>query len=441
MNSDWRETSIGALCDDAGATLQTGPFGTQLHAYDYEPDGEVPVVPTSAIGRRRLLDEHVERIGRGKADELSRHYLRPGDILFARRGAQATGLSALVEPRHAGWLCGTGAIRLRLDQEFADPVFVSFVLSSDSTHRWLRHHAIGATMPNLNEGVIRAIPLTLPPLPEQRAIASILGALDDKIELNRRMNETLEELARTIFKSWFVDFDPVKAKAEGRQPEGMDAGTAKLFPSRFVVSELGMIPEGWTVTSLEEVAAPVRSTVDPRTLPPTTPYIGLEHMPLRSVALGVWGTASAVESQKAQFEKQDILFGKLRPYFHKVGVAPVAGVCSTDIVVMRPRDAAMFGFTLAHVSSDPFVAYTTSGSDGTRMPRTSWGWMARYQLATPARDCLGEFNRLVRALVSRIHSNLFESRTLAEIRDLLLPKLISGELRVPDAEKLAEAAL
>jgi type I restriction enzyme, S subunit len=160
MHANWKQTTLGALCDETGGTLQTGPFGTQLHAHDYVLDGGVPVVPTSAIGRRRLVDEHVERTSREKADELARHYLKPGDILFARRGAQATGLSALVEARHSGWLCGTGAIRLRLNRHRVSPEYLSFVLSAEDTHRWLRQHAIGATMPNLNEGVIRGIPLT-----------------------------------------------------------------------------------------------------------------------------------------------------------------------------------------------------------------------------------------------------------------------------------------
>src|SRR4029077_8405772 len=131
------------------------------------------------------------------------------------------------------------AIRLRINRERAEVEadFLSHVLANPASVDWFKFHAIGATMPNLNEGIIRSFPLTIPPLPEQRAIAHILSMLDDKIELNRRMNESLEWIARALFKSCFVDFDPVRAKAEGRDP-GLSKPLGELFPARLVDSEL-----------------------------------------------------------------------------------------------------------------------------------------------------------------------------------------------------------
>lgn len=248
----WRQTTLGGVCQRGGAIIQTGPFGSQLHASDYERTG-VPVVPTEAIGRRRLCEDGIPRVSEATAERLARHKLKPGDILFARRGIQATGLSALVESQHDGWLCGTGAILLRLNTNDVDPTYLSFWLSSDSTVSWLKAHAVGAVMPNLNESVLRQLPVLLPLPDEQRAIASVLGSLDDKIELNRRMNETLEAMARAIFKSWFVDFDPVRAKMEGRKPVGMDAETAALFPDSFQDSPLGKIPKGWKAGKLGDI--------------------------------------------------------------------------------------------------------------------------------------------------------------------------------------------
>src|SRR5881394_539755 len=137
MVNGWTETTLGELCDRGQARIQTGPFGSQLHSYDYQPAG-VPVVPTEGIGRRRLRDDDIPRVSEAVAARLSRHKLKTGDILFARRGAQATGLSALVEPKHAGWLCGTGAILLRLEAPDVDATFLSFVLSSDVAISWLK---------------------------------------------------------------------------------------------------------------------------------------------------------------------------------------------------------------------------------------------------------------------------------------------------------------
>ena len=313
---------------------------------------------------------------------------------------------------------------------------------SEMDLRWLyyavKHHKLGeiddgSPIPSTTRAAVYVRDLDIPSLVEQRAIAHILGTLDDKIELNRRMNETLEEMARALFKSWFVDFDPVRAKAEGRKPAGMDEETAKLFPSEFVESELGTIPKGWRVGRLGDVARQVSGSARPQDVPASTPYIGLEHMPRRSIALGDWGVADDAQSQKTRFQRGQLLFGKLRPYFHKVGVAPVDGLCSTDIVVLEPLRGPFFSFCLGHISSDAFVANTTAGSDGTKMPRTSWGRMADYDLVVPSESIAGAFDVVVRSLVDQIHSRIFESRLTVEVRDALLPQLLSGVVEVVGA--------
>ncbi len=150
------------------------------------------------------------------------------------------------------------------------------------------------------------------------------------------------------------------------------------------------------------------------------------------------GTADGLESNKFEFHRGEILFGKLRPYFHKVGVAPVAGVCSTDIVVVAPNSEQWFGFVLGHVSSIDFVDYTNAGATGTKMPRTSWADMARYQLALPTRGVAAAFSHLLRPSVEGMIAGIHESRTLSALRDTLLPQLISGELRVKHAEAFLE---
>ncbi len=272
-----------------------------------------------------------------------------------------------------------------------------------------------------------AVPL--PPLPEQRAIAHILGTLDDKIELNRRMNETLEAMARAIFQDWFVDFGPVRAKLEGREPY-LPPELWDLFPDRLVDSELGEVPEGWGVKALGEVAKECRRGVKPGEIDAGTAYIALEHMPKHSIALAEWTTADGVESGKFAFEQGDILFGKLRPYFHKVGVAPLDGVCSTDIVVVSPKSPEWFGYILGHVSSTEFVNYTDAASTGTRMPRTKWQDMARYQVPLPSKRLAEAFAERIHPSVDRIIAATCESHTLAALRDTLLPKLVSGEVRV-----------
>jgi type I restriction enzyme S subunit len=267
----------------------------------------------------------------------------------------------------------------------------------------------GSAQASLNRNYIHPIKVRVPPLCEQQAIAGILGALDDKIELNRKMNKTLEQMAQATFKSWFVDFEPFRDK-------GM------------VDSELGELPKGWRVGTLGEVAANPRRPVGPAEIRPGTPYIALEHMPRKSICLADWDTGDEVESGKSAFRKEEVLFGKLRPYFHKVGVAPLDGVCSTDILVVAPKSPHWLGYVLGHVSSDSFVAYTNAGSEGTKMPRTNWTRMAVYSLAVPTDSAAGAFNAVVAPALECITQNVWQSRTLAAIRDALLPKLMSGEV-------------
>lgn len=349
-----------------------------------------------------------------------------------------------------------------------DPKFVSYFLRSLD----FSAYSDKAAVPGLNRNHLHKADIRYPADPrEQSAIASALGALDDKIELNRRMNETLEAMARALFKDWFVDFGPTRAKQEGRarqdgersgQPTtplnlasdlpwpGAEAGAVaqgepylapelwSLFPERLDAEGK---PEGWEDSMLGDVSTSENRIVRPTDAPEDMPYIGLEHMPRGSIALSNWEGAGKVTSNKSAFSAGEFLFGKLRPYFHKVGIAPIDGICSTDIVVVKPKENAWSAFVLACISSREFVAYTDKTSTGTKMPRTSWKIMSRYGICRPSGAVAGAFDNMVSSALERIIRNIHESRTLAQTRDLLLPKLMSGEIRVRDAEPMVEAAL
>ena len=287
----------------------------------------------------------------------------------------------------------------------------------------------GSVQDNINLQTLDELRFPLPPLPDQRAIAHILGTLDDKIELNRRMNQTLEAMACAIFRDWFVDFGPVRAKVDGREPY-LPPEIWDLFPDRLVDSELGEIPEGWEVGCLGDIVDfPVRS-VSPGHVAAKTPYIGLEHMPPKSIALAEWEHADKVTSNKLAFQEGEFLFGKLRPYFHKVGAAPMDGICSTDIVVVAPKADSWSSLVLLCISTDEFVAYTDQTSTGTRMPRTNWKTMSRYELCLPPEPIADALWGMTQHMLRQIVANVHESRTLAAQRDALLPKLVSGELGV-----------
>ena len=366
----------------------------------------------------------------GVVDHVSDYLLDGEYLLVAEDGENLRTRSTPIAFLAAGKFWVNNHAHVVRGNQNADTRFLMYALSRLDISGYLT----GSTMPKLTQDSMNRICLLTPPLDDQRAIAHILGTLDDKIELNRRMNATLEALARALFRSWFVDFDPVRAKMEGRDT-GLPKEIADLFPDRLVDSELGKMPEGWTVGTLGDVAAAPRSGIDPGRVADDTPYIGLEHMPRRSVALTDWGRAGSVSSTKTAFENRDMLFGKLRPYFHKVGIAPVNGVCSTDIVVLRARMPEWSAFVLACISSSGFVGYASQTSTGTKMPRTSWRTMSRYEMCRPAVAVAAAFQHVVSPMFERIVANVHESRTLGRLRDALLPKLVSGELRVDGLEQ------
>ena len=315
-----------------------------------------------------------------------------------------------------------------------DPKFLFYMLQT--LH--LNNYRVGSGQPLLNQTILSQISATIPTPSEQRRIARILGTLDEKIELNRQMNETLEATARAIFKSWFVDFDPVKAKMEGRKPPCMDTKTAALFPSAFQDSPLGKIPQGWEVATLGKIAKNVRRSVKASEIEPSEYFLGLEHMPRRNIVLSQWETASQIQSNKYRFGKGEILFGKLNPHFHKVGIAPVDGICSTDILVVQPIETEWFGVVLSLVSGDNFVAYTSAHARGTTLPRTNWKDMSSYKTVLPKVEIAHKYTEFIQPIVRRIIENIHESHTLSQTRDILLPKLLSGEIRVDEAAEILE---
>ena len=270
INADFAENRLADLCNPVTG-IQTGPFGSQLHKKDYVPVG-TPIITVEHLGENRILHEGVPCVSEKDRLRLSKYWLRKGDIVFSRVGS--VDRRALVRDGEDGWLFSGRCLRVRPNSNYIDAAFLSYFFGLPAFKEHIRALAVGATMPSLNTQILSDISVPHPEsLEEQRSIAHVLGTLDDKVELNRRMNQTLEAMARALFKSWFVDFDPVRAKAtlkhHASPPQGgsdwtverarayldrMDTNIAALFPDRFVDAELGPIPVGWEVGTLGSLA-------------------------------------------------------------------------------------------------------------------------------------------------------------------------------------------
>lgn len=268
----------------------------------------------------------------------------------------------------------------------------------------------GAATPIVSKSKFEDIEFLVPPFRDQQAVSAILAAYDDLIDNNRRRMALLEETARQLYREWFVRL---------------------RFPGHEHVRVVDGVPEGWKSRNLGDLCEEVRESVKPDAIEPDTPYIGLEHMSRRSITLSEWGRAEQVTSSKHRFREREILFGKIRPYFHKVGIAFVDGVASSDAIVIRPLETKLRGLVLMTVASDPFVAVTAQTMrEGSKMPRADWKQMQQYVVPLPPDGLLNNFQGAIQSVVEQLKTLTFVNQKLRAARDLLLPRLMSGEIAV-----------
>jgi len=410
--SDWRETTLVEVCERVD-------YGYTASASD---DPELP----RFLRITDIVGSHIDwSTVPGCAVEdakLKTYAVAEGDIVVARTGA-TVGYAKLIRS-HPRAVFASYLVRFR-PREDVVPAFLGAVVESQIYKAWVQQNAGGAAQPNASAKLLGAFPLRLPDEETQRRISVMLGSINDLIENNRRRVEVLEEMARAIYREWFVHF---------RYP-GHENAT-------LVDSPVGPVPEGWKAATVDGLAELVKTTVDPTDVDSDTPAVGLEHIPRRQLTLDDWGVAGTLGSRKAVFSKGDVLFGKIRPYFHKVSVAPLDGICSTDALVIRPR-AGHWGQAVEVISSDDFVGNATQTSNGTKMPRADWKVINAFPVAIPPIELSLRFTRIVHNSLGLAEILMFQSRRLAAMRDLLLPKLVTGQIDVSslDLDALVEGSV
>ncbi len=408
---EWKEYSLKDIYLKEKGKIQTGPFGSQLHESDYKNEG-IPVIMPKNIIDDRIDTKNIVHISTSDANRLKRHIVKENDIILPRRGD--INKRVIINKEHSGYFCGTGCIRLRGTGKILHPKFLYYYLKLDNVIDWLEKNAIGATMLNLSSAILSRLSLTLLPLPIQLKIARILSAYDDLIENNLKRIKLLEEMAQITYEEWFV-----RMKFPGYEKAVFDKETG--------------LPEGWKQVELGDVVELVKNSVLPKDVSWDTPYIGLEHMPRKSISLSNWQTSEKVDNLKFLYQKSDILFGKIRPYFHKVGVTFNDGITSTDTFVLRPINQMMHGIILQTVFSESFVSAATQSSNGTKMPRANWNVLKKYQVIVPQIELQAEYQKISQNALNTIGNILIQNQRLKESRDILLPRLMTGMI---DVEKL-----
>ena len=441
-----RLVSIGEIAGGKDGSIATGPFGSAVSAKHFAASG-IPMIRGSNlstdIGIPLFEDEFVYL-----PDELVNKFPRAvatiGDVIFTCWGT--IGQVGWISPKSkfARYLVSNKQMRLRPDSEICDARYLYYFFSSELGQAEILERRIGSSVPGFNLTGLRTINVPLPPLPEQRAIVATLGALDDKIELNRRMCETLEAMARALFRDWFVDFGPTRAKMAGTAPY-LSEDLWSLFPDR--LDDDGK-PEGWAMLALSEVTSELRRGVSPKYVEQGGVRV-LNQKCIRNRQVDVAPSRRHDEVQRSVagrlLQTGDILvnstgtgtLGRVAQIW-KID-EPVVVNSHVTVVRADPQKVSIFYLGICVTGREQEIEALGEGSTGqTELSRAR---LAQLPILLPSQIVQNAFDNSVVAILERITLAGLESRTLAATRDLLLPRLMSGELRVTDAEPLLQEVL
>lgn len=447
MAGEWRICTVDQIKADEERAIAIGPFGSRMKADTYVPQG-VPVIRGNNISDTRALVGDLVFVSDETADELRACNVFADDLVFPHRGAIGE-VGIVPDDGTARYILSTSLMKVTCNPSIVDPLFIFYFFRSHQGRQALLENASTVGTPGIGQPLasLRSIEVPVPPLAEQRAIAHILGKLDDKIEMNRRMNETLQSIARALFKSWFVDFDPVRAKAQGRNP-GLPTPLADFFPDSFEESELGQVPKGWRVASIGELARIVGGST-PSTKE-TSFWNAGRHYWVTPKDLASLATPVLLETERritdagltqigsGLLSPGTVLLSSRAPIGY-LAVSEVPVAINQGFIAMLPAQGVSNLFLLywAEWAHEEIVS-RANGSTFLEISKTSF---RPIPLVAPTAAIFRAFEQLARPSYARIVSNERESRILTALRDTLLPKLISGELRVKDAERIAAQAV
>ncbi len=396
-------------------------------------EGDVPFVRGGDIAGGRVLMNQLRTIGQEISQQYRRTLLRGGEILVSLVGNP--GQVAIAPPELAGANIArqVGLVRLKPG---IDTRFVSYFLQSHEGQTAFGAHSLGSVQQVINLRDLKTVKVPLPPLAEQKAIAAMLGALDDKIELNRRMNATLEAMAQALFQSWFVDFDPVRAKLDGRPTAAIDPATAALFPEHFEHGERDMLPVGWRLAAIEEVCAINAWTLGKNDDLETLEYVEISEVSRGNIAnIATYPRGEEPSRARRRLRHGDTVLSTVRPdrgsYFLALN-PPENRVASTGFAVLTPMKVP-WSFLHAALTQPEVSDHLGQMADGGAYPAVRPEVISAMQVALPNETRILEaFHRTCAPLFEQAEANRTQSRTLATLRDTLLPKLLSGELSVAD---------
>jgi type I restriction enzyme S subunit len=429
MAGEWPTKTIDELKAKSRASIAIGPFGSRMKSDCYVPVG-VPVIRGTNISDTRDLVGEMVYITPEKAEEVQSSIIVADDLFFPHRGS--IGLVGIV-PRNGAprYVQSSSMMKLTCDRSQVEPLYLFYFFRSAQGRQELLKNASTVGTPGIGQPLssLKAIHVPYPPLAEQKAIAAVLGALDDKIELNRRMNATLEAMARALFQSWFVDFDPVRAKLDGRPPAPRDPPTPALFPEHLEETALGHTPKGWEVRSLDKTAHYLNGLALQKYPPgdgPTLPVIKIAQL-RKGDSVGADRCNTDLRPEYI-VQDGDVLFSWSGSLEVELWCGGPGALNQHLFKVTSPEFPKWFYYlwTLYHLDEFRLIA----ADKATTMGHIQRGHLTAAKVLIPPRPLLDAMTRTMSPLIDQLIANRIQSRTLATLRDTLLPKLLSGELSV-----------
>lgn len=428
--SEWPSYTFGELCEHSA-------FGPRFSSDEYDPDGNVACLRTMDIDFNGAINFDAMPIATLDLSRLQNHILRPGDLVITRTGAYL-GKAAVFTSFRLPVLPGAFSIRFRLKRSIVDPYFCRYFINSPQGQKATWALATGSAQPNLNIPNLHSLEVQIPPLDVQRRIVELLGSLDDKIEQNRRTSQKLDELARTIFKAWFVDFEPIKSKAAGATSfTGMSPEIFANLPTRLVESELGPVPEGWDVRPIGDLVS-LKGGGTPSTKVPeywdngihfwATPkdLSGLQEPILLRTERRITEAGAERISSGVLPENTVLLSSRAPVGYTAISRVPVA--INQGFIAMSCDGLLPPHYVLHWTRSN--LDEIKSRASGTTFPEISKTAFRPIPAVVPFPKLLTEFESFAQRLFELIESDSRQSQKLAELRNYLLPRLLSGSVRV-----------
>ena len=387
--SEWPLTRLDELYEVRGRIGWKG-----YKTSDLRESGPLVIGGKEVKSEIQLNLSNVKHLTREKFDESPEIILAHHDLLVVCRGNLAD--VGLFDISLGEATLNPSVVLLRTRSSGCLPKFAFYFFSSRIGRNELLSIASGSSVPAIYQSELKKVSLPNPPLLTQKAIAEVLSSLDDKIDLLKRQNKTLEGMAKALFRQWFIE-------------EAQD---------------------DWEEVELKDIAENARNTMKPENINQNVKLVGLEHFDSKSLVLSRYENTEELGSQKYKFAQGQILFGKLRPYFHNIALPFFDGVCSTDILVIEAKRSTWRLFVFFFLNQDWVVEAATQSASGTRMPRTNWKFLGSLPIHFPDAKLLSEFNSIVEPIVTKMSKNWSEITLLQNQRDTILPKLMSGEVRV-----------